>query len=117
MLSTAKKVGPVLDLFTVDRPEWQLGDIARALGHARVQRPCPGEVVPDVRCCAVAVRDARQSIVAAMSISMPTYRFPADPSALLGKLRRTAERASTSLDTASRRNDELTSISPRLAAV
>jgi DNA-binding IclR family transcriptional regulator len=30
-LSTVRKIGPVLDLFTPDRPEWRMSDIARAL--------------------------------------------------------------------------------------
>lgn len=31
MLHTVKKIGPVLDLFTPERPEWRMSDIARAL--------------------------------------------------------------------------------------
>jgi IclR family KDG regulon transcriptional repressor len=31
MLNTVKKIGPVLDLFTAERPEWRMSDIARAL--------------------------------------------------------------------------------------
>jgi DNA-binding IclR family transcriptional regulator len=31
MLNTIKKVGPVLDLFTAEQPEWRMTDIARAL--------------------------------------------------------------------------------------
>jgi IclR family KDG regulon transcriptional repressor len=31
MLNTVKKVGPVLDLFTAEQPEWRMTDIARAL--------------------------------------------------------------------------------------
>ncbi|MCW3038862.1 MAG: Transcriptional regulator, IclR [Solirubrobacterales bacterium] len=31
MLNTVKKVGPVLELFTVEQPEWRMSDIARAL--------------------------------------------------------------------------------------
>jgi IclR family transcriptional regulator, KDG regulon repressor len=30
-LATLKKIGPVLDLFTLERPEWRLTDVARAL--------------------------------------------------------------------------------------
>jgi DNA-binding IclR family transcriptional regulator len=30
-LNTVKKIGPVLDLFTPERPEWRMTDIARAL--------------------------------------------------------------------------------------
>lgn len=32
MLNTVKKVGPVLELFTPERPEWRVTDIALALG-------------------------------------------------------------------------------------
>lgn len=32
MLNTVKKIGPVLDLFTTERPEWRMTEIARALG-------------------------------------------------------------------------------------
>jgi DNA-binding IclR family transcriptional regulator len=32
MLTTIQKIGPVLELFTVDRPEWRMSDIARELG-------------------------------------------------------------------------------------
>jgi DNA-binding IclR family transcriptional regulator len=31
-LNTVKKIGPVLDLFTTEHPEWRMTDIARALG-------------------------------------------------------------------------------------
>lgn len=31
MLNTVKKIGPVLELFTQERPEWRMTDIARAL--------------------------------------------------------------------------------------
>jgi DNA-binding IclR family transcriptional regulator len=31
-LNTVKKIGPVLDLFTPEQPEWRMTDIARALG-------------------------------------------------------------------------------------
>jgi len=31
MLNTVKKIGPVLDLFTAQRPEWRMTEIARAL--------------------------------------------------------------------------------------
>jgi IclR family KDG regulon transcriptional repressor len=31
MLNTIKKVGPVLDLFTAEQPEWRMTDMARAL--------------------------------------------------------------------------------------
>jgi DNA-binding IclR family transcriptional regulator len=32
MLTTIQKIGPVLELFTVERPEWRMSDIARELG-------------------------------------------------------------------------------------
>jgi DNA-binding IclR family transcriptional regulator len=32
MLNTVRKVGPVLDLFTPEHPEWRMTDIAKALG-------------------------------------------------------------------------------------
>lgn len=32
MLNTVKKIGPVLELFTAQRPEWHMTEIARALG-------------------------------------------------------------------------------------
>lgn len=32
MLNTVKKIGPVLDLFTPENPEWRMIEIARALG-------------------------------------------------------------------------------------
>ena len=31
MLNTVKKIGPVLELFTPERPEWRMTEIARAL--------------------------------------------------------------------------------------
>jgi DNA-binding IclR family transcriptional regulator len=35
MLLTVKKIGPVLDLFTVDRPEWGVTEVAEQLGVAK----------------------------------------------------------------------------------
>jgi hypothetical protein len=32
MLTTIQKIGPVLELFTVERPEWRMSEIARELG-------------------------------------------------------------------------------------
>src|SRR3954451_7306438 len=32
MLTTIQKIGPVLELFTVERPEWRMSGIARELG-------------------------------------------------------------------------------------
>lgn len=35
MLQTVQKIGPVLDLFTVDRPEWGVSEVAEAVGMPR----------------------------------------------------------------------------------
>ena len=35
MLQTIQKIGPLLDLFTVDRPEWGVSDAAEAIGMPR----------------------------------------------------------------------------------
>lgn len=35
MLQTIRKIGPVLDLFTIDRPEWGVAEVAEALDIAR----------------------------------------------------------------------------------
>jgi DNA-binding IclR family transcriptional regulator len=35
MLLTVKKIGPVLDLFTVERPEWGVTEVAERLGTAK----------------------------------------------------------------------------------
>ena len=35
MLQTVQKIGPVLDLFTIERPEWRLSELAEAIGVPR----------------------------------------------------------------------------------
>lgn len=35
MLQTVQKIGPVLDLFTVERPEWGVSEVAEAVGMPR----------------------------------------------------------------------------------
>ena len=35
MLLTVKKIGPVLDLFSVERPEWGVTEVAERLGTAK----------------------------------------------------------------------------------
>lgn len=35
MLQTIQKIGPVLDLFTVEKPEWGVSEVAEAIGVAR----------------------------------------------------------------------------------
>ena len=35
MLQTVQKIGPVLDLFTLDRPEWGVSEVAEAIGVPR----------------------------------------------------------------------------------
>lgn len=35
MLQTIQKIGPVLDLFTVDKPEWGVSEVGKALGIPR----------------------------------------------------------------------------------
>jgi len=35
MLQTIQKIGPVLDLFTVERPEWGVSEVAEAIGTPR----------------------------------------------------------------------------------
>jgi DNA-binding IclR family transcriptional regulator len=35
MLQTVQKIGPVLDLFTIDRPEWGVSEVAEAIGVPR----------------------------------------------------------------------------------
>jgi DNA-binding IclR family transcriptional regulator len=41
-----------------------------------------GEIVPDIACIGAPVMDRFGSVVAAVSISVPAYRFPADTSRL-----------------------------------
>jgi DNA-binding IclR family transcriptional regulator len=35
MLNTVKKIGPVLELFTPERPEWRMTEIAQALARPK----------------------------------------------------------------------------------
>src|SRR5256714_14024098 len=41
-----------------------------------------GEIVPDIACIGAPIMDRFGSVVAAVSISVPAYRFPADPARL-----------------------------------
>jgi DNA-binding IclR family transcriptional regulator len=41
-----------------------------------------GEIVPDIACIGAPIMDRFGSVVAAMSISVPAYRFPADATRL-----------------------------------
>lgn len=45
------------------------------------------EIVPDVSCAAVPLTDRYGTVVAGLSVSMPSYRFPADRTALVERLK------------------------------
>jgi DNA-binding IclR family transcriptional regulator len=68
-------------LSSLDALEYELERV-RARGHA-VDR---GEVVPDVSCIAVPVHDRDGAVIAAMSVSVPNYRFEATRDDILAKL-------------------------------
>lgn len=74
----------IVDVGTLER---ELLDV-RARGYA-VDRQ---EIVPEVACVAVPVRNRYGTVIAAMSVSMPAYRFPADARALVAELKATADR-------------------------
>lgn len=50
-----------------------------------------GEISTDIQCVAAPIRDRYESVIAAVSVSIPAYRFPADPRPLLTSLTRTAQ--------------------------
>jgi IclR family KDG regulon transcriptional repressor len=59
-----------------------------------------GEVVPDVACVAAPITDRYGSVVAAMSVSMPAYRFPRSESRIVELLKGACRRVSVELATA-----------------
>lgn len=74
-------------------------DLENDLAHVRSRGAAfdLGEVSPDVFCIAVPVRDHYRSVVAAMSVSVPAYRFDPSREAVLDALSDTGERASAAL--------------------
>jgi DNA-binding IclR family transcriptional regulator len=55
------------------------------------------EVVPDVACVAAPVTERYGTVIAGISISMPSYRFPKDRRPLVTELKRSATRISASI--------------------
>jgi DNA-binding IclR family transcriptional regulator len=56
-----------------------------------------GELVPDIACVAAPITDRWGTVVAALSISMPAYRFPKDHSKLILPLKAATERISAEI--------------------
>jgi DNA-binding IclR family transcriptional regulator len=76
-------------IVNVDDFERELVQV-RARGYA-IDRQ---EIVPEVACAAAPVRNRYGTVVAAMCVSMPAYRFPADQRTLIASLKAAAERLS-----------------------
>lgn len=79
----------------VDTFERELLDV-RAKGYALDRQ----EVVPEVACAAVPVRNRYGTVVAAMSVSIPAYRFPPDQRAAVAALKAAADRLTRQIATA-----------------
>lgn len=67
------------------------------------------EVVPDVACVAAPVTDRYGTVIAAMSVSMPAYRFPEERGRLVNELKQTAARTSKSIAAAEAESRRATS--------
>lgn len=74
----------IVDIGTFEQELMQV----RAKGYA-VDRQ---EIVPEIACAAVPVRNRYGTVVAAMSVSFPAYRFPTDPRVLVAALKAAADR-------------------------
>ncbi|MCW3041217.1 MAG: Bacterial transcriptional regulator, partial [Solirubrobacterales bacterium] len=48
------------------------------------------EIVPEISCAAVPITNGYGSVVAAMSVGMPAYRFPKDRHSLLSSMKQAA---------------------------
>lgn len=75
------------------------------------------EIVPDVACVAAPIHDAWGTPIAGISVSMPAYRFPQDPSRLIAMLKGAACTISTKIEAAEGESheaveDELTGLAP-----
>jgi DNA-binding IclR family transcriptional regulator len=65
-----------------------------------------GEVSPEVACVAAPVRDRHGTVVAAMSVSMPSYRLPTDYSGIVRRMRSAVSEASDAIAAAQLAADE-----------
>lgn len=55
------------------------------------------EIVPDVACAAVPITNRYGTVIAAMSVSMPAYRFPRERGPLLDAMKAAADRISSEI--------------------